>query len=190
MPWRTSGCAWCTSNYGSTCTPANLKYLDASLPTLRRHAANIVLARRRSEAHHVGRYYIPGAIVYTYDPLHLFHNFVQSLLKQLKDKGTEDPGGERVLVLDHLIEAAESLGDKLVLDILHGAFDWNSHACSSLVLDKPKLVAAMLEKGYVREAKALEVIGGAWVAWCKPHSTEADRTRKLRLLGVFMRTGF
>jgi hypothetical protein len=20
MPWRTSGCAWCTSNYGSTCT--------------------------------------------------------------------------------------------------------------------------------------------------------------------------
>jgi len=21
MPWRTSGCAWCTSNYGSTCNP-------------------------------------------------------------------------------------------------------------------------------------------------------------------------
>jgi hypothetical protein len=125
-------------------TPANLKDLDASLPTLRRHAANIVLARRRSEAHHAGRYYMPGAIVYTYDPLHLFHNFVQSLLKQLKDKGTEDPGGERELILDHLIEAAESLGDKLVLDILHGAFDWNSHACSSLVLDNPKLVAAML----------------------------------------------
>ena len=115
---------------------------------------------------------MPGAIVYTYDPLHLFHNFVQSLLKQLKDKGTEDPGGERVLVLDHLIEPAESLGDKLVLDILHGAFDWNSHACSSLVLDNPKLVADMLEKLYVREAKALEVICGAWVAWCKPHSTE------------------
>jgi len=51
-----------------------------------------------------------------------------------------------VLVLDHLIETAESIGDKLVLDILHGAFDWNSHACSSLVLDNHKLVAAMLEK--------------------------------------------
>jgi hypothetical protein len=42
----------------------------------------------------------------------------------------------------------------------------------------------------VREAKALEVIGGAWVAWCKPHSTEADRTRKLHLLGVLIRRLF
>ena len=41
---------------------------------------------------------MPGAIVYTYDPLHLFHNYVQSLLAQLKDKGTEDPDGERVLI--------------------------------------------------------------------------------------------
>jgi hypothetical protein len=30
------------------------------------------------------------------------------------------------------------MGDKLVLGILHGAFDWNSHACSSLVLGNPK----------------------------------------------------
>jgi hypothetical protein len=57
-------------------------------------------------------------------------------------------------------------------------------------LDNPKLVAAMLEKGYVRDAKALEVIGGAWVAWCKPHSTEADRTRKPHLLGVLIRRLF
>ena len=48
----------------------------------------------------------------------------------------------------------------------------------------------MLEAGYVREAKALEVIGGAWVTWCKPHSTEGDRTRKLHLLGLLIRRLF
>jgi hypothetical protein len=118
--------------------------------------------------------------------VNLFHIFLQNLLKQLKDKGTEDPGGERALVVDLLIEAAESLGEKLVLGILHGVFDWNSHACSSLVLENPKLVAAMLERGYVHEAKALDAISGEWMAWCKPHSTEADQTRKLHLLGVLI----
>jgi hypothetical protein len=72
-------------------TPANLKDLGASLPALRRHAANTVLARRRVRGDHAGRYYIPGAIVYTYGPLLLLHNFVLSLLNQLKDKSTEDP---------------------------------------------------------------------------------------------------
>ena len=41
MPWRTSGCAWCTSNYGSTCRPRSTtgKFLDQSviwIPNYRR----------------------------------------------------------------------------------------------------------------------------------------------------------
>jgi hypothetical protein len=94
--------------------------------------------------------------------------------------------GEWVLVLEHLQEAADQLADRDLISILSGSFDRHSHLCTSLVIDNPALWAKMKELGYVREAKVLEIMGGAYAAWCKPHSTEGDRTRSLHLLTVMV----
>ena len=65
--------------------------------------------------------------------------------------------------------------------------DQHSHACSSEVIDHNKLPEELLKLGYVREAKVLEILRGSYRAWCRPHSTEADRTRSLHLLGIMVR---
>jgi hypothetical protein len=171
---------------------------EITVAKLKTHVANIKLRQLREEAHRQGRFYLPpkGHAVACVDPYHNFHNFVTQLLKQLCGHGVDDAddnddggggdSGERVLVLAHLQAAAELLGDRDLISILSGSFDRHSHLCTSLVIDNPALWAKMKELGYVREAKVLEIMGGAYAAWCKPHSTEGDRTRSLHLLTVMV----
>ena len=60
---------------------------------------------------------------------------------------------------DHLIEAAESLGDKLVLGILHGAFDWNSHADTKRTQSEYGLIFRHSKR---KKREHCESWGGAW----------------------------
>ena len=55
---------------------------------MKHFASNVRLAELRKEANAKGRSYDTSddGQVFAYDPLHLFHNFVQSLLQQLLDK--------------------------------------------------------------------------------------------------------
>jgi len=171
---------------------------EITVAKLKTHVANIKLRQLREEAHRQGRFYLPpkGHAVACVDPYHNFHNFVTQLLKQLCGHGVDDAddnddggggdSGERVLVLAHLQAAADQLADRDLICILSGSFDRHSHLCTSLVIDNPALWAKMKELGYVREAKVLEIMGGAYAAWCKPHSTEGDRTRSLHLLTVMV----
>jgi hypothetical protein len=171
--------------------PVSLK-LDVSLGDMKHFAANVRLAQLRKEANAKGRFYdTPEAgQVYAYDPLHLFHNFVQSLMKQLTDKGGEDARGERVLKLETLQRATDNMKDELLSRILAGSFDRHSHLCTSLVVSNPELVAELRRMGEFRQAKVLEIVGGAYAAWCVPGSTEAARTRSLHLLIVLVRRLF
>jgi len=178
-----------------------------SVGVLTLHVANLKLRQIRKEAMSHGRFYIPppGTAISCVDPYHNFHNFVTHLLKQLiqsgGDNGVNDDGGgsdaggeegdggdigENVLVLKHLLRAAKELGDRDLLTILNGSFDRHSHLCTSYVLDHPPLWEKMRALGYAREAVVLKVMGGAYAAWCKPHSTEGARTRSLHLLSIMV----
>jgi hypothetical protein len=176
---------------------------EIPLSDLQTHVANLKIKQLRKTARHQGRFYIPpsGTAVACVDPYHNFHNFVAHLLKQLvlsagvndgaasDDDGVdgdEDATGEQVLVLKHLLRAAYDLEDRDLITILSGSFDRHSHLCTSLVIDCPALWKKMRDLGYTREAKVLEVMGGAYAAWCKPHSTEGGRTRSLHLLTVMV----
>ena len=153
-------------------------------------AANVKLACMTREARFQGGYLEQARDdeeIHYYDPDHLHHNLVSSILKQpLDQEGEGWTSKECVLPVFRLLEAARKTGDQITISCLEGNYDGHSHAATRRMLTSKALVKELKDLGYNREATILRILGNACEAWSSPHQSEATRSQSLHLLSLLI----
>ena len=162
---------------------------EVKVSVLEAYAANIDLAKSTKHARASGNYYNPGDDpVQVYDTDHLVHRFVASILKQplVDTSASTQASPDCVLNRSRLLEAANKTEDRNLIKWLENNFDGHSHAVSRQILTSAKLVSALRDLNYERDALVLEIFGRACEAWSAPCQTESTRSHALHLMSIMV----